>query len=104
MHTTRYIIQKSDNKVLVNKGTTQPVNLTSDSTTDELFIESTAEAFELDADTLQVVTTEPDVSVGTVEPKAEVIAPNYQATTTLDSLRELVEKYGSLEAALASED
>jgi hypothetical protein len=104
MHVTRYITQKSGNEVLVNKGTTQPINLTSDSTTDEQFLESTAEAFELDPTTLQVVTTEPDISAGTVEPIAEVFAPNYTPQTTLEILKELVEKYGSLEAALASED
>ena len=95
---TRYIVQKSNNEVLVNKGTTIPVQLDSVSVTDDQFLVSVAEAFGIAKNTIKVVTEEPDQGAGIVD-GPEPIVVDYDEIAAEAALKILLNKYGTLTAA-----
>ena len=98
-HHKYWVKEKATGHALADAQGTTLFCVDSDSVTAEMVLQSVAESRHVEEDTLEVVTEEPNIADGVV--KAEQLdLPNPEDVSTAAALKRMIEKYGSLEAAL----
>mgnify|MGYP003627819293 FL=1 len=99
-HHKYWIKEKATGHALADWHGTTLFCVDSDSVTAEMVLQSVAQSRHVEEDTLEVVTEEPNIADGVLKEEEPPDLPHPDDAATAASLKRMIEKYGSLEAAL----